>query len=104
MKTGEQLLSDVAQMILAISAAISLCQKHGFAVDARLVSLLNDPQFVTVALGLVLVVGMWLRVSRIRRVASTVIDGLEAVVEARVQAAVDRAARRGGSDPVGPPG
>lgn len=103
MKTGEQLLADVSQMILGIAAAISLFQKHGFAVDPRIVSLLNDPQFVTVALGLVLVGGMWWRVSRIRTLASTVVDGLEAVVEARVQAAVERAARRASELP-GPPG
>lgn len=93
MKTGELIQKDLLQVGALAVAIIGLLQKHGVAVEKTSVwfALISDPQFVallTTASALLLVV--WRR-SRLAKVGSLAADTLEAIIEARLAAALARA-------------
>ena len=84
MKTGEKIFADVSQLVAWCVAMVALLQKHGFAISERWASLVNDPQFVTLAVGAVVLLVIKVRQSRTARLLTVAADAAEAAAEARL--------------------
>lgn len=83
MKTGDQVFADVSQVVAWLVAAVALLQKHGFSVHERFASLVNDPQFVTLAVGAAVLLVIRVRQSRIARIVALAADAAERAAEKR---------------------
>lgn len=101
MQTGEQIQSDLLTWGGYAVGIIGALQAHGVELPHGSVvrALLSDPVFLTTAaVGLSSLI-VRVRRSRLTRTAGTVLDGVEAIVEARVREAVAEATRRAARPP-----
>lgn len=77
MKTGEQIFADVSQAVAYLVAGVSLLEKYGFSVPARYAALVTDPQAVALLVGVVVMVVVKYRQSRLARLVDAVGDRVE---------------------------